>query len=307
MPELFLTFDIEDFINEISMRILFRIVKDLERHRLRALFFITGQMAEKLIGFPTIVNLLHEQEIGYHSSGHSVHPAVFKFTDVNSYEKAYKVSIQRETSHVDPFTGKMKGRGGIYALEDLFPQKRISSFRAPGLCWIPPHLEALRSLGIKYDFSAKFSKAVEYKDIVFYPYPTRLAKSSILASILKRQTIVIMMHPHLWGTQRSWDSIYFESNPVNLVTQLTRKSEDIQESLFYYDLFLKRIKDMDRSNLLEITADLKSGYKTLVPNNTDFKRCYQRAMDWPVKYFKYQPCFLRKHFLKFFELDMNLK
>ena len=63
--------------------------------------------------YPELLDLLEKHEIGYHSSSHSVHPTIFEFTDVAKYDKAYQTSILRETSHINPLTGKIEGSGGI--------------------------------------------------------------------------------------------------------------------------------------------------------------------------------------------------
>ena len=157
LRELFLTFDVEDFISDNSIWILQRILEDLKRYNLISLFFITGHMAEKLQNFPAIVDLLGDHMIGYHSSSHSVHPTIFEFTDIADYQTAYEISLQRETAHINPVCGRIEGRGGILALKSLFPRKDIKAFRAPGNCWSPPHLECLRDLGIEYDFQCKSS------------------------------------------------------------------------------------------------------------------------------------------------------
>ena len=127
-------------------------------------------MAEKLSSFPDTVELLCEHQIGYHSSSHSIHPTLFEFTDVESYEEAYQTSIIRETAHINPVTGEVEGSGGIQALRRLFPKKQIDSFRAPGYCWTPPHLDAMKTLGIKYDFSTNISIA-----------PVQLSRNHVLS------------------------------------------------------------------------------------------------------------------------------
>ena len=79
MHSFFLTFDTEDFISENSVPGLHKILELLKKHELIGLFFITGNMAEKLSTFQNL-NLLSEHQIGYHSSSHSIHPTLFEFT-----------------------------------------------------------------------------------------------------------------------------------------------------------------------------------------------------------------------------------
>ena len=144
----------------------------MKKEKLKGTFFITGAVAEKLNSFKDVLSALSEHDIGYHSTSHSVRPTIFEYTDIPDYREAVKNALKRETSHVDALTGEAKGEGGIIALRELFPHKRIVSFRAPGFCWSPPHLEALKTVGIEYDFSANLSsRKVCYNGITFYPYP----------------------------------------------------------------------------------------------------------------------------------------
>ena len=154
MHKLILTFDIEDFINPNAINALCTLLEMLNKYKLKGIFFITGHMAEKLSNFPNILDKIKNHEIGYHSSSHSVRPIIAEYTDVESYDKAYAISLERETARIDPLTGKVKGEGGIFFLQDLFHLKKIKTYRAPGMSWNPPHLEALVDLGIKFDFSS---------------------------------------------------------------------------------------------------------------------------------------------------------
>lgn len=118
MHKLMLTFDSEDFINPNAILGLGRTLSILKKNRIRAIFFVTGHMAERVSQFPTVLSMLKDHEIGFHSSSHSVHPTIPEYTDVESYQMAYKTSCLRETSHINPLTGAIEGEGGIYALQD---------------------------------------------------------------------------------------------------------------------------------------------------------------------------------------------
>ena len=174
-------------------------------------------MAEKLANFPSILELLDRHEIGYHSSSHSVRPTIFEYTDVEDYDKAYEISLQRETSHINPVTGKIEGQGGINALKALFPKKKINAYRGPGLFWSPPLMEALHALGLKFDFSTNISETlVSHKGITFYPIPLFSQWNgnshqilTLLLHVLDKKKIVLLCHPNLLSNEQFWDSIYY--------------------------------------------------------------------------------------------------
>ena len=264
-----MTFDTEDFISENSVPGLHNLLELLKKHELPALFFITGHMAEKLANFPATVDLLSEHQIGYHSSSHSVHPTIFEFTDVKSYEEAYQNSLTRETSHINPLTGAIEGSGGIHVLRALFPKKQIVSFRAPGYCWTPPHLDALKTLGITYDFSTDISiEPINYHGITFYPFTIlttnwngRIGEHLRLQRLtLIREVSVLTIHPRTMVNQLEWDLIYYPKfnkcklNPTNLVRLPARTPNEVTSIFRKFDLLLRHLETLQKMHLLKVAS-----------------------------------------------------
>jgi peptidoglycan/xylan/chitin deacetylase (PgdA/CDA1 family) len=310
MGQVILTFDTEDFASENSIRFLHSLLSCLEKHKLKALFFVTGHMAERLKAYPEITNLLEEHEIGYHSSGHSVHPTIFEFTDVKSYKEAYKVALARETSHINPLTGQIEGKGGISAVRLLSHNKEIVAYRAPGFCWSPPHSEALRDLGLRFDFSTIIaSLPVSYKGLTFYPYPAlrewhgRLSDyRMVLSSAFRRRVTVVAIHPSLFVSQNPWDSIYHEGNPKRITSPPPRAISEREKMFRSFDLFLRRAKQLERMGLVQLTPRLRRSERELVIAQDRVEIVYERSMKWPREFFRYEPRHLRKHFYEFFKV-----
>ena len=307
--KLLLTFDVEDFINPNALDALRRILQILQKYKLKAIFFITGHMAEKLSDYPQIVNELKNHEIGYHSSSHSVRPIIPEFTDLKNYERAYEISIQRETSHINPITGKTEKEGGIYILRDLFHPKKIQAFRAPGMCWTPPHLEALRDLGIKYDFSSNItaSEPTRYKRITFYPYTfiqqwngTTYNYKCLFYSVLKNKISVFDLHPTLLVNMVEWDSIYYKGNPKTLSTVPERPQSEIALLFRNFDLLIRRIKLLEKARIIDTAPSFNAQNKSLTITKQQVNNCYKTSIKWAVKRFNYRPKFIKNHFYEFF-------
>jgi hypothetical protein len=287
----------------------------LDKQKLRALFFITGHMAERLPAFPIVMDLLNKHEIGFHSSGHSVRPIIPEFTDVESYEQARAISLERETSHINPLTGETEREGGIYLLQDLFYSKKIEAFRAPGMSWTPPHLEALTEVGIKFDFSSNvtMSAPVQYEDITFYPYTftqTWEGKSSdyscLFSSILKRQLSVFDLHPTQIVNQRSWDYIYFMGNPKGLLRAPERASGEAKSRFDRLERMLKLINWLQEARIVSAEPRLLKSSTNLIVDEKDIRRYYACSIRWPEKFFNYSPQFVRLHFYKFFGASIQI-
>lgn len=305
--KLYLTFDVEDFINDRALGALYHILKLMEQHHQKGLFFITGHMAEKLARFPQIIDLLDEHEIGYHSTSHSVHPTIFEYTNVANYEEAYNTSLNREVAHINPLSGAIEGRGGIEALRDLFPQKKIESFRAPGFSWSPPHLEALTHLGIKYDFSTNIAEIpVRYGDITFFPFPSFIDSvpiRSFLRSVFKREVIVVDLHPNFFVNEDWWDSVFFSgTNPNKLTGVAPRKANRVKSMFRRFSVLLKIVGSLNRMKIIESYDEVAESETELDHTSMIIDNVYRMIASWPVGRFNYEPTFIRSHLSHFFKL-----
>lgn len=263
-------------------------------------------MAEKLARFPQIVDLFDEHEIGYHSTSHSVHPTIFEYTDVEDYQEAYHVSLSREVAHINPMSGAIEGRGGIEALRDLFPRKKIESFRAPGFSWSPPHLEALTHLGVRYDFSTDFSDVpVEYRGVTFFPFPSffdSVPLRSFLRSAMRRKVTVVDFHPNFFVNEDWWDSIFFSGNPNKLDSVAPRKANRVKSMFRRFEVLLRIVDALSKMKITEPCTGVAESETKLDSRNINIDNVYRIIASWPVKRFNYEPRFIRSHLSHFFEL-----
>ncbi len=296
----------EDFINLRSLDAYVRVLSLLRKYDFKALFFITGHMAERLSRFPQILKLFEPHEIGYHSSSHSVRPTIFDYTDVENYEEAYRTSIRRETAHINPLTGEVEAEGGIKSLRKLFPNKKIVSFRAPGFCWSPPHLEALKKLGIEFDFSANVSsRPVYYEGIIFYPYPITIVGFIYyrrISLMLNREITVLDSHPSFFANSRHWDFAYYKGNPNRFFEVQPRNRVETASLFLDLELLLKQIKLLESIRFAEVTPHLSRPKENLKITGKGVEKCYEKSMRWPRDFFGYEPKFLRSHFFRYFNV-----
>jgi len=308
--KMILTFDCEDFINNRSTVALYRILDLLDKHNVKGLFFLTGHMTEKISHLPKLVDSLENQEIGYHSSSHTVRPTIIEYTDVESYASARKSSMTRETRHINPITGEPEGKGGIILLRDVFPTKRISSFRAPGYCYSPPHLEALNELGVKFDFSTNISQtSFCFKNTTFYPFPSLVdrvkakACAKTLKLLVKNRLSVLAFHPNSAVNARHWDSLYYHGNPERLFPTPAKTWEETKSFLRRFELVLIYLRGFERMGVLEITTKLESGKRKQELSRSCIVRSYNESVWWPRNQLGYTPKFIFKHFKEFFSLQ----
>lgn len=306
--QVLLTFDIEgqpkreDFFDSTSLFCLETVLGLLEKNKFEGIFFITGSAAEQIQRYPNIVKALNHHEIGYHSASHSTKPRIIEYTDIESYEEAVAVSVKRETSHINRETGQTEGEGGIISLRRIFPHKNIVCFRAPFLSWSPPHLEALRKLGLTFDFSSDIlDYPVSFRGITFYPSPISIdgveatfvhrnpagTFPRLLTSIfLQRIVTVLLMHPS--------GLIAKKSVALNVRTKLT---------LSFLRFLLERIRYLQEANLIEVTSLLSRNWQSLDLAELNMERVYRASVRASTRLFGSNPRFIRSHFIHFFGQD----
>lgn len=316
--QVLLTFDVEglppreDFFDIYSLMCVHKTLDLLEEKGLRGIFFLTGFGAEQIHEHQDLVERLSFHEIGYHSSSHSVKPGIIEYTDVPSYEEAVAICLKRETSHVNPETGQIEGKGGILALRETFPKNDIVCFRAPFLAWSPPHIEALKKLGIMFDFSSIISEdPVSLRGIVFYPCSipidsalrTFVYKGSedlfpkpILSAMMRRKVTVLAMHPPALLVK----NLYAGRDEYSIAGNVRTK--------FVFSLLkllLDRICFLQKSNLIEVTPSLSQNWPSLRPEKIDVERIYWGSIQHVMRLFNSNPRFVLSHFMHFFDQSKN--
>lgn len=309
--QVLLTFDVEglppkeDFLDNVSLTCVARVLDLLEKKNLRGIFFITGTIAEEIRKYPDIVERLSCHEIGYHSSSHS-RPTIIEYTDVADYEEAVSVSLKRETSHINPKTGRIGREDGILSLRETFPKNAIRCFRAPFLGWSPPHLEALKHLGIIYDFSSNISHfPVRFRGITFYPYPVPIdgvvrtfvhkgpgdfLLQPITSVFLRKKVTVLSMHP----SNLPIKNLFASADRLRVGGEVRTKV-----AVSFLRLLLDRIQLFQKTNLIEVTSSPTQNWQSLNPEEIDVESVYQRSVENVIRLFDCNPRYIFLHFMRF--------
>lgn len=310
MLKTYLTFDVEDFINYHSIEALKKILQLLTKYNLKGLFFITGHFSGTIRNDQPLLDSLSRHLIGYHSSSHSVRPIIPEFTDLEVYSDALEISYIRETSHIEPVTGEVKGEGGIKLLRELFPDNRVDSFRAPGYSWSPPHLEALYSNGIKFDFSTAISTTpCIHNGITFYPFqaPQSLLTNIVylINSVVLKDVLVFNWHPDQFVNSKPFDKCYYKGNPDNFEKTEQLPDAITNERFLYFERFLKQISLLKKFRLVTVSPPLTESTNKLKKIN--LHAIYKRSIYWPKTYFSYNPKFIYNHMQNFFNSVQNVE
>jgi len=298
--QVLLTFDVEgippreDYFNNVSLICLQIVLDLLEERNLKGIFFITQNAAESIREHPDVAQRLSRHQIGYHGSSHSISPSILEYTDIPNYEKACAISLKKE-------------RDGILALKEAFPKNEIVCFRAPFLAWSPPHLEALRELGISFDFSAEISEEpVSFKGITFYPAPIsideiaqtfvqkkpdELLPTPVFTILLKRKVSVLLTHPSKMVAEKRPNRKKYKNKGI-FKTQLFVSS---------LELLLDIINLIEKTGLIQTTVALSRSWHHLDSREVNVESVYRSSVRAQMYLFDIKPQFVFSHFLRFFD------
>jgi peptidoglycan/xylan/chitin deacetylase (PgdA/CDA1 family) len=285
-----LTFDVEDTKSPDALRALTIFLSILEKNRLTAIFFITGEMVNQLKTSVSTVKRLRKHEIGYHTALHSARPTLVERLDLKDFPRAVERSLQIE-----------KRARALPNLRRLF-RRDVTKFRAPRMCWNPAHMVALQRLGIRSDFSADFSeKVVQCKGLIFYPLPVWVDNilrpttwARICGRVARGGVIVVALHPSRILYAGVWDWETLETGIRVLNRQKPYSALGVAVRIVLYQVFFGLIGACSRVGLIETRTDSPDGdVESLNSGSVQLSRVYRAAVYPSMLYTNFLP----KHWL----------
>ena len=134
MTDIIFSLDTEDFTSNRSADAIYREAEIYREEGIRAGFCVVGLLAKQLEnwGRTDVLEALKHHDIGTHTYGHSLHPTINEYTDIESYEDAHNELMRQETMAVEMIKhatgrypifscppGNQKTYVGMYGFADL--------------------------------------------------------------------------------------------------------------------------------------------------------------------------------------------
>ncbi len=115
MTDIIFSFDTEDFTQNHSADAIYDEAEILRKSDIKGGFCIVGLLAKQLKtwGRDDVISALKSHEFGCHSYGHSLHPMLNEYTDIEDFEEAYK-EVTRQESEAIRLIGKISDGAPIY-------------------------------------------------------------------------------------------------------------------------------------------------------------------------------------------------
>jgi hypothetical protein len=116
VTDIIFSFDTEDFTSNRAADAIYREAKILEEEGVRGCFCLVGLLADQLVnwGRDDVLEALSHHEINSHTYGHTLHPMINEYTDIEDVNEAIDRVVKEEGKAVEMIK-KSTGVDKIYA------------------------------------------------------------------------------------------------------------------------------------------------------------------------------------------------
>lgn len=217
MTEIIFSFDTEDFTSRVAADAICTEAEILREEGVKGGFCLVGLLASQLEnwGREDVLDALKFHEIGTHSYGHSLHPTINEYTDIENFDDAYTKlerqerealqMIKKATDNQKIFVacppGNQKSYVAMYAYADmgipLYADTFCDTKDGDGVFWCN-----IYHLNYTYNMEQLFFK--EVSDAEF---------SELLNFLAEKKRAVLYTHPNYAEFNEFWDMVNY--NKVN--------------------------------------------------------------------------------------------
>lgn len=237
MTDIIFSFDTEDFTsNRAADGILYE-ARLFKEEGVKGCFQIVGLLAKQLKewGRTDIIEALSYHELGTHTYGHTLHPMINEYTDIESFYDAQKELIRQETLAVEYIKETFGADKEIYSACPPGNQKSYVAMYGYHKMGIPIYADTFcdtdKGTGAFYCniFHVNYTFGIEW----FLRDATEQDIKKVLNDLAKRERAVIYTHPNMIIKSDFWDAVnYHKENlvpfgewiePKDLPTEITEK------------------------------------------------------------------------------------
>lgn len=208
MTELIFSFDTEDFTSETAADAIVTEAEILRKHGVKGCFCMVGLLAKQLTawGRTDVLNALKFHEIESHTYGHTLHPMINEYTDIEDFEAAKNEVIRHETEAIELIKSATDAEK-IFAAVPPGNQKSYAAMYAYADMGIPIYADTFcdpeDGSGSYYCniFHIEYSYCMESS---FFTAGEKEVRE-ILDSLAKRKRAVFYTHPNASLFDEWWD------------------------------------------------------------------------------------------------------
>jgi len=212
MTDIIFSFDTEDFTSNVAADAVLREAEILREAGVKGGFCVVGLLAQQLEkwGRKDVIDALKFHEIGNHSYGHTLHPTINEYTDIDDFDAAYNEVLRQETESVR-MINHATGNQPIYMACPPGNQKSYVAMYAYSDMGIPLYTDSFCDT---YD-----GRGVFYCNIYQVKYTFCLEKLfeknsdedllKTLDFLAEKKRAILYTHPNMANFTEFWDAVNY--------------------------------------------------------------------------------------------------
>lgn len=209
-------FDTEDYTSMYSAEAAARVARFLESEGIKGNFMVVGLLAEELVRHKRydIIETLSAHEINFHTKGHSLHPTICEYTDLEDFRKASELLVREEA----------EGMGMVRA---VFGQDKFYCAVPPGPSWSYVAMIMYTEMGLPVYTDSPF-KTKDGRDVYFcgalhldysccfefdvmkHGRPSDADIDALKDKFAEREKILFYNHPNRFVYCQFWDKVNYD-------------------------------------------------------------------------------------------------
>ncbi|MBO5109202.1 MAG: hypothetical protein J6D21_00655 [Clostridia bacterium] len=293
MTDLIFSFDTEDFTSKESMDTILEEANLFHEEGVRGCFCLVGLLAKhmKEWGREDVIEALSHHEIDSHTYGHTLHPMINEYTDIEDANEAIARVIKEESLAIDYIKDTMGARR-IYAAVPPGNQKSYAAMYAYAKMGIPIYADTfcdpLDGSG-SYYCNIYHIAYVDAMESIMHGEEEDIRR--LLDRLAQRKRSVLYTHPNMARYSEFWDQVNYHKE--NLVPfgqwKMCKRRSEAETQHFYKNLrtLIRLVKADPRFRITtyeEITAELeKAPARTVTAADLPAIRAQLAENFFPVK------------------------
>ena len=258
MTELIFSFDTEDFTSNRAADAIYREAKIFEEEGVRGCFCIVGLLADQLVSWSRtdVLEALSHHEINTHSYGHSLHPVVDEYTDIeNACEAIDRVVAQERLclEKIRKATGAQRicaavlgGNQNSYAAKYAYHKLGLPIYAGS-------HCDTADGEGTYYCNIYNIAYVASMEGSFFDGDEADIAK--LLDRMATRKRAVIYTHPNMAVCKEWWDKLNYEKeNPKQFGSFLQSPEHPMEVSERFYGNIRRLLRMVKADPRFKITT-----------------------------------------------------
>jgi peptidoglycan/xylan/chitin deacetylase (PgdA/CDA1 family) len=274
MTDIIFSFDTEDFTSSRSADGILYEANLFKEEGVKGCFCVVGLLAKQLKawGREDVIEALSHHEIGTHTYGHTLHPMINEYTDIEDFYEAQNELIKQETLGVE-YIKEALGVDKVWAACPPGNQKSYVAMYGYHKMGIPIYADTFcdteYGTGAYYCniFHANYTFSIEW----FLRDNGEEGIKKVLDELAKRERAVIYTHPNMIIKEDFWDAVnYHKENLVPFGEWIEPKdlpSEITETVLKNMRILVKLVKNDPRFRIItysQLAKELEEEEKRIV-------------------------------------------